>query len=171
MGSEGNVVNLVVGKEVTSISGQFQKTYIGTPTAKLSLTLEEGSKLSSIGTDAFKNNTFFVSIDLSNAAQDMTLGNNAFNNLTSLHTFKTGTGVLTLGTDALSNLSYCENFDLNSKTTSIKTDLIFSTAAVPLTYTSKTNYRFYATGWANWTRYNNYYYNHANSATITLESV
>lgn len=95
MGSDGKVVNLVVGKEVTSIDGKFQKSYIGTPTAKLSLTLEEDSKLSSIGADSFKDNTFFVAIDLSNSAQDMTFGANAFNNLTSLHTFKTGTGALT----------------------------------------------------------------------------
>lgn len=126
MGSSGKVVNLVVGKEVTAINGQFQKTYIGTPTASLSLTLEEGSKLSSIGNDAFKDNTFFVSIDLSNAGQDMTMGQNAFNNLSNLHTFKTGTGKLKLNKESLANLKNCKEFYHNCTEMDISGTIPFS---------------------------------------------
>lgn len=125
MGSSGKVVNLVVGKEVTTISGQFQKAYIGTPTAKLSLTLEEGSKLSSVGENAFKDNTFFVSINLSNSAQDMTFGASAFDNVTNLESFSTGSGVLTIGSNALINLKSCKEFNLNAVSTNFNTGVEF----------------------------------------------
>lgn len=178
MGSSGKVVNLVVGKEVTAINGQFQKTYIGTPTANLSLTLEEGSKLSSIGNDAFKDNTFFVSIDLSNSAQDMTFNNNAFYNMANLIKFATGSGTLTLGTNSLANLTKCEEFTLNAKNTVFSTDMTLTltngntaVALSSITGAAKTTYTFYATGWTNWRSSRNdgnVYIQHANSATITL---
>jgi hypothetical protein len=118
MGSSGKVVNLVVGKEVTSIGSQFQKAYIGTPTAKLSLTLEEGSKLSSIGNDAFKDNTFFVSIDLSNAG-NLTMGTSAFNNVSNLTEFSTNKGTLTLNTLALGNLKKLQTLNWNASSTTL----------------------------------------------------
>lgn len=118
MGSSGKVVNLVVGKEVTTIGSQFQKSYIGTPTAKLSLTLEEGSKLSSVGNDAFKDNSFFVSIDLSNAG-NVTFGTSAFNNVSNLTHFATNKGTLTLNTLAMGNLKKLQVLDWNASATNL----------------------------------------------------
>ena len=118
MGSSGKVVNLVVGKEVTAIGSQFQKSYIGTPTAKLSLTLEEGSKLSSVGDNAFKDNTFFVSIDLSNAG-DVSYGINAFDGVANLTEFSSNAGKAVLKSLSFANLKKLEKLNWNASTTDL----------------------------------------------------
>ncbi|MBR2928805.1 MAG: leucine-rich repeat protein [Oscillospiraceae bacterium] len=137
MGSSGKVVNLVVGKEVTTIGSQFQKSYIGTPTAKLSLTLEEGSKLSSVGNDAFKDNSFFVSIDLSNAG-NVTFGTSAFNNVSNLTHFATNKGTLTLNTLAMGNLKKLQVLDWNASSTTLNWSTTL-TATATFTSSQTTN--------------------------------
>lgn len=113
---------VTLGKAITSINGTLQTSYIGT-TKPMSLVLEAGSKLSSIGTSAFEGNALLISVDLSNRAEELALSDKAFYKCTSIKSFSTNTGSLSVGKLSLADLKKCENFQLNSKSTDIASSI------------------------------------------------
>lgn len=165
---------VTLGKAITSINGTLQATYIGT-TKPISLVLEEGSALSTVSPDAFKNNSALISVDFHNASNSMTFESSAFYNCQNIVAFETGTGALNLGNNSLEGLSKCSQFILNSKSISpISTNVEFALTNdnLSMTNTSAT-FRAYATGLAAWTYSNigntTYYYSHANNAAVTYQ--
>ena len=113
---------VTLGKAITSINGTLQTSYIGT-TKPISLVLEAGSKLSSIGTSAFEGNALLISVDLNNRAEELALSDKAFYKCTSIKSFSTNTGSLSIGKLSLADLKKCENFQLNSKSTDIASSI------------------------------------------------
>ena len=113
---------VTLGKAITSINGTLQTSYIGT-TKPMSLVLEAGSKLSSIGTSAFEGNALLISVDLNNRAEELALSDKAFYKCTSIKSFSTNTGSLSVGKLSLADLKKCENFQLNSKSTDIASSI------------------------------------------------
>lgn len=113
---------VTLGKAITSINGTLQTSYIGT-TKPISLVLEAGSKLSSIGTSAFEGNALLISVDLNNRAEELALSDKAFYKCTSIKSFSTNTGSLSVGKLSLADLKKCENFQLNSKSTDIASSI------------------------------------------------
>lgn len=113
---------VTLGKAITSINGTLQTSYIGT-TKPMSLVLEAGSKLSSIGTSAFEGNALLISVDLSNRAEELALSDKAFYKCTSIKSFSTNTGSLSVGKLSLADLKKCENFQFNSKSTDIASSI------------------------------------------------
>ena len=113
---------VTLGKAITSINGTLQTSYIWT-TKPMSLVLEAGSKLSSIGTSAFEGNALLISVDLSNRAEELALSDKAFYKCTSIKSFSTNTGSLSVGKLSLADLKKCENFQLNSKSTDIASSI------------------------------------------------
>lgn len=113
---------VTLGKAITSINGTLQTSYIGT-TKPISLVLEAGSKLSSIGTSAFEGNALLISVDLNNRAEELALSDKAFYKCTSIKSFSTNTGSLSIGKLSLAGLKKCENFQLNSKSTDIASSI------------------------------------------------
>lgn len=113
---------VTLGKAITSINGTLQTSYIGA-TKPMSLVLEAGSKLSSIGTSAFEGNALLISVDLNNRAEELALSDKAFYKCTSIKSFSTNTGSLSVGKLSLADLKKCENFQLNSKSTDIASSI------------------------------------------------
>lgn len=108
---------VTLGKAIASINGTLQASYIGT-TKPMTLTLEEGSKLSSVGASAFEGNTMLVKVDLSNAGA-VSYGEKAFNNCSNLKELISNKGAATLKTLTFGNLSSLEKLDWNAATTDL----------------------------------------------------
>lgn len=128
MGSASSF-KVTLGKEITSITGSLQASYIGT-TKPMSLALEDGSKLTSIGASAFEGNTMLSAVDFSNAG-DVTYGEKAFNNCPNLKSLSSNHGKATLKTLSFGNAKKLEELNWNAKTT----DLGWSPADIAVTRT------------------------------------
>lgn len=116
MGSSSGF-KVTLGKAITSINGTLQASYIGA-TKPMTLVLETGSKLSSVGASAFEGNTMLAKVDLSNAGA-VSYGEKAFNNCSNLKELISNNGTATLNTLTFGNLSSLEKLDWNAATTDL----------------------------------------------------
>lgn len=108
---------VTLGKSITSINGTLQATYIGT-TKPMSLALEVGTKLSSVGASAFEGNPMLFSVDLSNAGA-VSYGEKAFNNCANLKFLTSNNGMATLKALSFGNLKNLEELNWNASTTDL----------------------------------------------------
>lgn len=108
---------VTLGKTNTSINGTLQASYIGT-TKPMTLTLEEGSKLSSVGASAFEGNTMLSAVDFSNAGP-VSYGEKAFNNCSNMVSLSSNRGETSLKALTFGNLKKLETLNWNASTTNL----------------------------------------------------
>lgn len=108
---------VTLGKAITSINGTLQATYIGT-TKPISLTLEEGSKLTSVGASAFEGNSMLSDVDFSNAGA-VSYGEKAFNNCSNIRKLSSNSGETSLKSLSFGNLKKLEELNWNAITTNL----------------------------------------------------